>query len=233
MLSAAIAIKASMGSRRGIIAILIVQIVRIGIAVRERARGRGVIQAYSPPLTTVKRDGKWTNLDKTNIVAGDLLLLAVGSSSPADCRVNADILELDFGSLTGAGLPLKRSRGELCPAGSTVVRGEAECTVVATGRCSMLGRTAAAIPEIRPDGSLEAALRHSERVLAWLSLSLCALGATGALGGGAGGGRAFTEVRAKRHRSQRKRGRERVRGEGCGEPRKVAGSEVRCSGWFA
>eukprot|EP00981_Chlorochromonas_danica_P014161 scaffold7440_cov149-Ochromonas_danica.AAC.1 len=40
------------------------------------------------PVATVKRDGKFSNIDAALLVPGDLVLLASGSAVPADCRVN-------------------------------------------------------------------------------------------------------------------------------------------------
>jgi len=46
------------------------------------------LKASLKPLATVKRDGSWQNIDAVNLVPGDLVLLAAGSSVPADCLVN-------------------------------------------------------------------------------------------------------------------------------------------------
>jgi len=39
-------------------------------------------------MATVKRDGKWQEINATLVVPGDMVLLASGSAIPADCRVN-------------------------------------------------------------------------------------------------------------------------------------------------
>jgi hypothetical protein len=46
------------------------------------------LKASLKPLATVKRDGAWQNMDAGLLVPGDLVLLAAGSSVPADCLVN-------------------------------------------------------------------------------------------------------------------------------------------------
>ena len=43
-------------------------------------------QASLKPSATVKRDGKWQNINATLVVPGDMVLLACGSAVPADCR---------------------------------------------------------------------------------------------------------------------------------------------------
>ena len=46
------------------------------------------LKASLKPLATVKRDGAWQNMDAALVVPGDMVLLAAGSSVPADCLVN-------------------------------------------------------------------------------------------------------------------------------------------------
>jgi magnesium-transporting ATPase (P-type) len=47
------------------------------------------LKASLKPIATVKRDGKWQNIDAPLLVPGDLVLLAAGSAVPADCRVGS------------------------------------------------------------------------------------------------------------------------------------------------
>jgi H+-transporting ATPase len=90
----------------------------------------------------VKRDGKWKSIDGSLVVPGDLVLLATGSSVPADCRINEGQIEVDQAALTGESLPVQMYKGDSCKMGSTVVRGEVEGTVEFTGANSFFGRTA-------------------------------------------------------------------------------------------
>ena len=55
---------------------------------------------------TVKRDGKWSNIDAGEVVPGDLVLLACGSAIPADSRINEGQIEVDQAALTGESLPV-------------------------------------------------------------------------------------------------------------------------------
>ena len=45
------------------------------------------LKASLKPTATAKRDGKWVTLDAALLVPGDMVLLASGSSVPADCLV--------------------------------------------------------------------------------------------------------------------------------------------------
>jgi len=95
------------------------------------------------PIATVKRDGKFVNIDAALVVPGDLVLLASGSAIPADCRVNEGEIEVDEAALTGESLPVTKYQGSKCLMGSTVVRGEVEGTVEYTGANTFFGKTAA------------------------------------------------------------------------------------------
>jgi H+-transporting ATPase len=95
------------------------------------------------PTATVMRDGKFLNMDAAFLVPGDLVLLASGSAVPADCRVNEGEIEVDEAALTGESLPVVKFKGSSCKMGSTVVRGEVDGTVEATGAETFFGKTAA------------------------------------------------------------------------------------------
>jgi magnesium-transporting ATPase (P-type) len=95
------------------------------------------------PVATVKRDGKFVNIDAAVVVPGDLVLLASGSAIPADSRVNEGEIEVDEAALTGESLPVTKFQGNNCLMGSTVVRGEVEGTVEFTGANTFFGKTAA------------------------------------------------------------------------------------------
>lgn len=95
------------------------------------------------PTATVKRDGKFINIDAALLVPGDLILLAAGSAVPADSRVNEGEIEIDEAALTGESLPVTKFQGSKCLMGSSVVRGEVEGTVESTGAATFFGKTAA------------------------------------------------------------------------------------------
>lgn len=69
------------------------------------------LKASLKPLATVKRDGKWQNVDAGGLVPGDLVLLASGSAVPADCLVNHGQIDVDQAALTGESLPVTMYEG--------------------------------------------------------------------------------------------------------------------------
>lgn len=134
------------------------------------------LKASLKPLATVKRDGKWSDIDATLVVPGDLVLLAAGSAVPADCYVNSGIIEVDQSAMTGESLPVKFHRGEVCKLGSNVVRGETEGTVESTGANTFFGKTASMLQSSGDEaGSLQILLMRIMIVLVTLSLTLCTI----------------------------------------------------------
>lgn len=93
------------------------------------------------PSATVKRDGKFITIDTIFVVPGDVVLLTTGSAVPADCRVNEGEIEIDEATLTGEIHPVVKYQGGECKMGSTVVRGDVEATVEATGAETFVGKT--------------------------------------------------------------------------------------------
>lgn len=79
------------------------------IASYEVLKSRKALAALKASLTpeaTVKRDGRFVNVDAALVVPGDCALLAAGSAVPADCVVHRGTLQVDDSALTGAYLRL-------------------------------------------------------------------------------------------------------------------------------
>lgn len=124
------------------------------------------------PLATVKRDGKWNNIDAAIVVPGDLVLLAAGSAIPADCLVNEGTIEVDQAALTGESLPVTMYKGSSCKMGSNVTRGEVEGTVEFTGSSTFFGKTASLLQGDDELGNLQKVLLNIVIVLVVISFLL-------------------------------------------------------------
>eukprot|EP01040_Poterioochromonas_malhamensis_P015735 gene15735-17668_t len=124
------------------------------------------------PLATVKRNGKWQNIDAGEVVPGDLVLLAAGSAIPADCLVNDGTIDVDQAALTGESLPVTMYKGSSCKMGSNVVRGEVEGTVEFTGSNTFFGKTASLLQGDEELGNLQKVLLNIVIVLVILSFTL-------------------------------------------------------------
>lgn len=124
------------------------------------------------PIATVKRDGKWSNIDAATVVPGDMVLLAAGSAIPADCIVNEGTIEVDQSSLTGESLPVAMFKGSKVLMGSNVVRGEVEGTVEHTGSSTFFGKTASMLQGDEEIGNLQKVLLKIMIVLVIVSFLL-------------------------------------------------------------
>ena len=91
----------------------------------------------------VRRDGKWTNPNATELVPGDVIRLRLGDIVPGDARLLAgDPIEVDESALTGESLPATRKPGEAVFSGSIMRQGETDAIVYATGTNTYFGETA-------------------------------------------------------------------------------------------
>jgi H+-transporting ATPase len=142
------------------------------------------LKASLKPIATVKRDGKWQTIDAALIFPGDLVLLATGSSVPADCRINpkepgsvADepTIDVDQAALTGESLPVVMYSGDSVKMGSTVVRGEVEGTVEFTGSETFFGKTASLLNSDEEISNIQKVLISVVSVLTVVSLVLCSI----------------------------------------------------------
>jgi len=152
-----------------------IQFVNAGLGYYEIVKAGDAVAALKKslkPLATVKRDGKWANVDAGIVVPGDLVLLASGSAIPADCIVNEGIIEVDQAALTGESLPVTMHKSSQCMMGSNVVRGEVEGTVEFTGSNTFFGKTASLLQGDDELGNLAKVLLQIVIVLVILSFAL-------------------------------------------------------------
>jgi cation-transporting P-type ATPase I len=138
-------------------------------------------------LATVHRDGKILEIDATDLVPGDVVVLSTGDVVPADCRIlHAESVEVDTSSLTGESLPVERNarpcfqpsvadRSSMLYAGTTIAAGRVTGIVVAAGQDTETARGGSIVGRIAPPSGVEQRL-----------LSLINLTAPVALGAGLG-----------------------------------------------
>ena len=84
-------------------------------------------------------------------------------------------IDVDQAALTGESLPVTMFKGDSCKMGSTVVRGEVEATVEATGANTFFGRTASLLRARTEHSNLEKLLMRIMIVLVVLSMALCGI----------------------------------------------------------
>ncbi|WP_375471568.1 cation-transporting P-type ATPase [uncultured Nostoc sp.] len=136
--------------------IFAVTLINVIISYIQESKAEGAIAALSKAVTTeatIIRDGQKTRLASTELVLGDLVLLASGDKVPADLRLlSVRGLQVDESALTGESVPVEKAtaslavetplaeRSNMVYAGSFVNFGQAEGIVVAIADATQTGR---------------------------------------------------------------------------------------------
>lgn len=99
------------------IVILIIVIISAGLGTIEEYRAEQSMEALkkmAAPTAKVIRNGKETVVPTSEIVLGDIVILATGDKTPADARVIEEMnLQTDEAPLTGESIPVKKDTKSL------------------------------------------------------------------------------------------------------------------------
>jgi calcium-translocating P-type ATPase len=119
---------------------------------RQIGQAAEALQEMGAATARVTRDGQVMVLPASEVVPGDVLVLAAGDRVAADARLlSATGLEVAEAALTGESLPVPKGPfeqsegGRIVLEGSDVTVGSGRAVVVAVGRQTRLGATAAAL----------------------------------------------------------------------------------------
>jgi len=119
---------------------------------RQAGRAAEALEQMSARTANVLRDGQVVTLDASELVPGDVITLAAGDRVAADARlIEAEELEVDEAALTGESMPVAKSADggtdatRIVLEGSDVTVGTARAAVIAVGRGTRIGATAAAV----------------------------------------------------------------------------------------
>ena len=150
------------GIKNGIV-ILAVVVINSLIGFIQEFRAGKAIEALSrmvPENVTVRRDGRQDTLSASELVPGDVVLLAPGDHVPADLRVlSSKSVQIEEAMLTGESVPVSKSpdpvpadaglgdRASMAFAGTLVTYGTGSGTVVATGSRTELGKISELLDE--------------------------------------------------------------------------------------
>lgn len=114
------------------------------------------LEAFSSPLCSVMRDGITIRVSASELVPGDVLVIASGQTVPADARlISSENIQVDESALTGESiLIIKDAQSVHIPdeeitaqknmlfAGTTVKTGSGQALVTAVGKHSQMGKIA-------------------------------------------------------------------------------------------
>ncbi len=119
------------------VAISVVVVVNGAFAFAQESRADHAaerLRSLLPTRVTVRRDQLLSEVDATQVVTGDVLVLEAGDRIPADVRIlHAAGLLVDTSTLTGESEPISPEEDDTAFAGTFLVEGTAEAMVTATG----------------------------------------------------------------------------------------------------
>ncbi len=157
-----------------IVAVVVVNGVFAFVQEHRAGRAAARLRSMLPRRARVRRDGIAIEVDASELVPGDLVLLSAGDRISADLEVTTALgFAVDTSMLTGESVPERPGPGAVLAAGTFAVEGEAEAVVVATGGHTRL----AAIVDltqhaVRPTSPLTLELHRVVRTVAAMAIGL-------------------------------------------------------------
>jgi magnesium-transporting ATPase (P-type) len=148
------------------------------------------LQHLLPSFARVIRDGAEVKVATSELVAGDILVLAEGDNIPADARVIQEYgLRANNAVLTGEAVPARKTsdaslrdgiseveRPNLIFAGTSVVSGTGRAVVYATGMLTQFGRIVRLTQAVREEPSrLQQEMSRLTRTISFIALGLGAI----------------------------------------------------------
>jgi Mg2+-importing ATPase len=161
------ALSAFLGEITESVIIVVIMLINamLGFALEHKSeRAVEELRKYLSYDATVVRNGKKTVVDARKIVAGDIVLLAIGDIVSADVRLlDVDDFQANESVLTGESAPIEKNTAPVeidkplphqllntALMGSTVTNGSGRGVVVATGRNSYFGHVATKLALLPP-----------------------------------------------------------------------------------
>ncbi len=132
-------------------------------------RALAALRERLAPTALALRDGRWIRLPASDLVVGDVVMLALGALVPADARIVSQPVQIDQSMLTGESMPVEVAAGETVYAGSLVRHGHAAAEVTATGANTYFGRAAELVQLAKPESTEQAAVFAITRNLALIN----------------------------------------------------------------
>jgi len=163
-------------------------VVNIGFSFWREHRAEQAIEklrAILPSFAHIIREGKEIYLPSSEVVPGDVLVLAEGDNIPADARVIEDYgLRTNNATLTGEAIPARKTadpsfqsgiseldRPNLIFAGTSIASGTGKAVVYSTGMMTQFGRIAHLTQTIAEEPTpFQKELAQLSKVTAWVAL---------------------------------------------------------------
>ncbi|RLI20877.1 cation-translocating P-type ATPase, partial [Candidatus Bathyarchaeota archaeon] len=145
------------------------------------------LKKMTAPTATVLRNGKEVQIQTSEVVPGDILLLYTGDKVPADARlIEAVNMKTDEAPLTGESTPVNKNvkplpedtpisdRRNMVFTGTVVVYGRGKAVVTSTGMNTEFGKIAKMVQTVEEEETpLEKRMAHVGKWLGILSVAVC------------------------------------------------------------
>jgi Ca2+-transporting ATPase len=132
---------------------------------RKASNAVRALKSISAPTATVLRDGKFTSIPSTDVVAGDIVKVEEGDYIPADMRLLESVnLKIDESALTGESVPVEKDadaaleektslgdRINMAYMSTIVTYGRATGVIVSTGMETEMGSIAGMLNEVEDE----------------------------------------------------------------------------------
>lgn len=152
-------------------------------------RAMEALRQLSAPTAIVLRDGERKEIQASDVVPGDVIVLSAGDRVPADARIiESASLKTEESSLTGESLPVEKSvhplpedtplpeQTNMVFAATSATYGRCEALVVATASSTVVGRIAKSVTStVREPTPIQVRLSSVGRTLAIIALSLAVI----------------------------------------------------------
>jgi Mg2+-importing ATPase len=181
LLAAAAVISFIVADRTSAIVILAISGMSVGLSFFNEFRAERVAEELHARIRArelVVRDGTVRQVDVTELVLGDIVVLEVGDIVPADLRlIDVSAMECDEAVVTGESMPVVKTSAVTaagdspldlpgCALMGTVVKaGRGRGVVVRTGRASTFGKIASEIQRAPQETAFQAGLRNFSLLL--------------------------------------------------------------------
>ena len=152
-------------------AVIILVMVLLGVILNfiQTSRSKNAAEALKSAVSltaTVLRDGKWIEINRREVVRGDVIRLSAGDLVPADASlIESNSLHVAESALTGESLPVEKDVGTADShqgtvfLGTSVISGTATALVTATGSLTVFGDIAKRLTDKVPETDFERGTR--------------------------------------------------------------------------
>lgn len=133
---------------------------------RKATDALNALKRFAAHTITVIRENKRVIIDTSELVPGDVVILAQGVTVPADGKLlHANRLYLDEAILTGESAPVKKNHNDPVFMGTTIASGQAMMIVEEIGAKTKIGEIALQIQTTEEDTPLQKQLKNFSKQL--------------------------------------------------------------------